>query len=104
MSRHLYALDDQLARLLQSESFQGKFDVTSFVESLSERQLEIQRQNPEEPFQPKPLVRDFDTALQQLKDLKAKINEDIGKNAKEVRAAEVAHNTRIRLLNHKFEV
>lgn len=104
MARKIYALDDQLANLLQRENFQGKFDVTTFVESLSERQLNIQKQHPDEAFEPKPLIRDFEAALEKLNALKAEISDDIERNAREAQAVEAAHNKRIRQLNSRFEV
>lgn len=104
MPRDLYALDDQLTGLLRTENFRGKFDVTAFVESLSARQLDIQRQHPEDAFDPKPLIRDFETALQKLNILRAQVNEDIDRHAKDAQLAEMAHENKIRLLNKKFEV
>lgn len=104
MPQDLYALDDQLAGLLQTESFQGKFDVTAFVESLSARQLDIQQKHPEDAFEPKPLVRDFETALQRLNVLKTQVNEDIDRHAKDAQLAEMTHENKIRQLNQKFEV
>ncbi|CCG81678.1 Putative uncharacterized protein [Taphrina deformans PYCC 5710] len=103
MSRTLYALDEELANFLRRENFHGKFDVTNFVESLSERELTVQRKNQDQPFEPKPLIRDFEAALSKLNSLRTQIQEDIERNASEVQAAERAHNARIRQLNQKFE-
>lgn len=104
MPSELYGLDEHLTGLLRSENFQGKFDVTAFVESLSERQVAIQKEHPEDAFEPKPLIRDFETALQKLSSLKSQINQDIDRHAKEARVAELAHDSKIRQLNQKFEV
>lgn len=104
MPAEIYGLDDGLSALLSIENFQGKFDVTSFIENLSARQLSITKSHADEPFEPKPLIRDFETALQKLNALKAQVSADIERNAAEVAQAEVAHNTRIRQLNAKFEV
>lgn len=104
MSRDIYSLDDSIANLIKSENFQGKFDVAAFVESLSEKQLARQRERPGDAFEPKPLIRDFETALQKLNALKAQIGNDITRNTREVENAEKAHNIRIRQLNQKFEV
>lgn len=100
----IYALDDHLANLLKVQNFQGKFDVAGFIESLSERQIKIQKSRPEESFSPKPLIRDFETALEQLYSMKTRITDTLEQSSTEVRSAELAHNKKVRLLNQKFEV
>lgn len=103
MPSTIFDLDPELGRLLSIESFQGKFDVRAFVEALGARQVGLQKRNPGEGFDPKPLIRDFETAYAKLQKLKHDIDADIEKDAREVEHTEAQHAKRVRQLSQKFE-
>ena len=103
MPSNIFDLDPDLARLLSVESFQGKFDVRAFVEQLGARQVGLQKRNPGEGFDPKPLIRDFETAYAKLQKLRQDLDADVEKEAREVEVSEAQHAKRVRQLSQKFE-
>ncbi|BFZ53656.1 Exocyst complex component 5 [Savitreella phatthalungensis] len=103
MTSKLYDLDPELEKLLAIDSFEGKFDVRHFVEQLGARQVGLQKRHPGDGFDPKPLIRDFETALTKLQRLQKDVDASIEREDHDTRAAEAQHAKRVRMLSQKFD-
>ncbi|ORY81928.1 exocyst complex component Sec10-like protein [Protomyces lactucae-debilis] len=95
-------VDSQLAELIEPAAFQGKFDIRAFIEQLSGRQVRLQRADPGDAFEPKPLIRDFEQALAQLTELKEQLDAEHSKSQQAIKQAEVQHARRVKQLDARF--
>ncbi|EKJ79393.1 hypothetical protein HYE67_009242 [Fusarium culmorum] len=88
------------------EDFSNKdFIVRDFVDSLAESAVPSNRRsgNAQAPFDPKPLIRTFENALDQLGSLGAELQEKESELMSHVRRAEVAHDSTLETLGEKLD-
>ncbi len=55
-------------------------------------------------FEPKPLIRTFDAALQHLKSVKEQITGDIDKSSHNIKSLEISHTKKVKELKNSFQV
>ncbi|KAF4975312.1 hypothetical protein FZEAL_7877 [Fusarium zealandicum] len=81
------------------------FIVRDFVDSLAESAVPTNRRsgNVQTPFDPKPLIRTFENALDQLGSLGAELQEKESELLSHVRRAETAHDSTLETLGEKLD-
>ncbi|KAH9977834.1 exocyst complex component Sec10-like protein [Lactifluus volemus] len=87
---------------LRLETFQGKFDVKDFVGTFSEK-LIAQSKKDSGPFDPKPFVRTFETAVDRLIALRKDVQAKTEQMEKVVRTAEREYSKKMSDLDRGFE-
>ncbi|KAM5356213.1 hypothetical protein ACJ41O_002859 [Fusarium nematophilum] len=88
------------------DDFSSKdFIVRDFVDSLAESAVPVNRRsgNTQSPFDPKPLIRTFENALDQLGSLGAELQEKESELLSHVRRAESAHDGTLETLGQKLD-
>ncbi|EGU89236.1 hypothetical protein FOXB_00189 [Fusarium oxysporum f. sp. conglutinans Fo5176] len=88
------------------DDFSNKdFIVRDFVDSLAESAVPSNRRSgsAQTPFDPKPLIRTFENALDQLGSLGAELQEKESELMSHVRRAEVAHDSTLETLGQKLD-
>ncbi|KAF4466627.1 exocyst complex component sec10 [Fusarium albosuccineum] len=89
------------------DDFSSKdFIVRDFVDSLAESSVPPNRRsggNTQTPFDPKPLIRTFENALDQLGSLGAELQEKESELLSHVRRAEIAHDATLDTLGRKLD-
>ncbi|RSL61816.1 hypothetical protein CEP53_004968 [Fusarium sp. AF-6] len=89
------------------DDFSSKeFIVRDFVDSLAESAVPTNRRsggNTQAPFDPKPLIRTFENALDQLGSLGAELQDKESELMSQVRRAEVSHDSTLDTLGRKLD-
>ncbi|KAF9006545.1 exocyst complex protein [Cyathus striatus] len=91
-----------ISELLQLSSFQGKFDITEFVGSVSEK-LITQSKTDNGPFDPKPFIRRFETVVDKLITVRKEIQTKTEQMEKNVRVTEREYSKKMVDLGKQFE-
>ncbi|KAJ2931598.1 hypothetical protein H1R20_g5516, partial [Candolleomyces eurysporus] len=94
--------DPDIAEHLQLSAFKGKFDVTEFVGSVSERLIAKSKADPG-PFDPKPFIRTFETAVDKLIAIRKDVQTKTEQMEKSVRVAEREYSKKMAALSKEFE-
>ncbi|KAH6915055.1 exocyst complex component protein [Coprinopsis sp. MPI-PUGE-AT-0042] len=94
--------DVNIAEKLDISTFKGKFDVTEFVGSVSER-LIAQSKASSGPFDPKPFIRTFDAAVDRLMAIRKDVDRKTEQMEKSVRVAEREYSKKMADLSRGFE-
>ncbi|KAJ2916426.1 hypothetical protein MD484_g4006, partial [Candolleomyces efflorescens] len=94
--------DPDIAEHLQLSAFKGKFDVTEFVGSVSERLIAKSKAEPG-PFDPKPFIRTFETAVDKLIAIRKEVQTKTEQMEKSVRVAEREYSKKMAALSREFE-
>jgi len=102
MSRSQHLLDSSVEEHLQLSEFKGKFDVTDFVGSVSEK-LIAQSKIDNGPFDPQPFIRTFEAAVDKLIAVRKDVQIKTEQMEKSVRVAEREYSKRMAELNRGFE-
>ncbi|KAI0030530.1 exocyst complex component Sec10 [Vararia minispora EC-137] len=96
------SLDGATQEVLKRESFEGKFDVKDFVGSFSEK-LIAQSKHDSGPFDPKPFIQSFESAVGRLIALRNDAQTKTEQMEKGVRVAEREYSKKMAELNRGFE-
>ncbi|KAF6762173.1 exocyst complex component protein [Ephemerocybe angulata] len=94
--------DADIAEHLQLSSFKGKFDVTEFVGSVSERLIAKSKADPG-PFDPKPFIRTFEAAVDKLIAIRKDVQSKTEQMERSVRVAERDYSKRMTALSKEFD-
>lgn len=94
--------DADIAEHLQLSSFKGKFDVTEFVGSVSERLIAKSKADPG-PFDPKPFIRTFEAAVDKLIAIRKDVQSKTEQMERSVRVAERDYSKRMAALSKEFD-
>lgn len=95
-------LDPALNHLLSLPTFEGKFDVTDFIGSLSEKLITQSNADPG-PFDPKPFIENFEAAVDRLIAVRKDVQAKTEQMEKVVRVAEREYSKKMVDLNRGFE-
>ncbi|OCH92156.1 exocyst complex component Sec10 [Obba rivulosa] len=96
------ALDPSVQAHLGLDTFEEKFDVKDFVASISEK-LIAQSKADSGPFDPKPFIRTFEAAVDQLIAVRKDVQSKTEQMEKVVRTAEREYSKKMAELNRGFE-
>ena len=96
------SFDSSLEELLTITTFEGKFDVKDFISSVSEK-LITQSKAEAGPFDPKPFIRAFESAVDRLIDIWKDLQKWTDVLEKSVKPAERAYSKKMTGLNGGFE-
>lgn len=89
----IYALDDSTRQLLQEENFLGRFSPKDLVEQLSHNgDAPPANESTLESLDPKPYIRTFEAALNELKRLREQVSSRENDVSGDVDQAELAHS------------
>ncbi|CAO1615975.1 unnamed protein product [Sympodiomycopsis kandeliae] len=89
---------DELCRM---ETFQDTFDSRQFLAGLSERLIARSKADPG-PFNARPFIRTFETAVGRLQDLKKQLQDEQATMASSVQVAQSAYSSKLRELSSHF--
>ncbi|KAF8631594.1 hypothetical protein AX15_002342 [Amanita polypyramis BW_CC] len=95
------ALED-IEQHLQLSSFKGKFDVPSFIGSISEKLIARSKAD-NGPFDPKPFLAIFETAVDRLIAARREVQTKTDQLEKSVRVSEREYSKKMADLNRSFE-
>jgi hypothetical protein len=95
-------IDPALSPLLALSAFEGKFDVTDFIGSCSEK-LIAQSNADTGPFDPKPFIQTFEAAVDKLIAVRKDVQAKTEQMEKVVRVAEREYSKKMSELNRGFE-
>ncbi|KAJ3533558.1 hypothetical protein NMY22_g7283 [Coprinellus aureogranulatus] len=101
-SRQPAADDADIAEHLQLSAFKGKFEVTDFVGSVSERLIAKSKADPG-PFDPKPFIRTFEAAVDKLIAIRKDVQTKTEQMEKSVRVAEREYSKKMAALSKEFD-
>ncbi|KAG6916713.1 hypothetical protein DXG01_005662 [Tephrocybe rancida] len=96
------SLDPSVQDHLLLKNFTGKFDVTDFVGSISEK-LITQSQTDNGPFDPKPFIQTFEAAVDKLIAVRKDVQAKTEQMEKSVRVSEREYSKKMADLNRGFE-
>ncbi|KAL1741051.1 hypothetical protein HDZ31DRAFT_67305 [Schizophyllum fasciatum] len=94
--------DQSLDEQLDVSKFTGKFDVTEFVGSVSEKLIAQSKEN-SGPFDPKPFIRSFEATVDQLISIRKDVQAKTEQMEKSVRVSEREYSKKMDGLNRGFE-
>ncbi|TEB30100.1 exocyst complex protein [Coprinellus micaceus] len=94
--------DADIAEHLQLSAFKGKFEVTDFVGSVSERLIAKSKADPG-PFDPKPFIRTFEAAVDKLIAIRKDVQTKTEQMEKSVRVAEREYSKKMAALSREFD-
>lgn len=83
------------------DTFQDTFDSRDFLAGLSDRLIARSKADPG-PFNARPFIRTFETAVTRLQDLKKQLEEEQATMASSVQVAQAAYSTKLRELSSHF--
>ncbi|KAG6812997.1 hypothetical protein H0H92_014928 [Tricholoma furcatifolium] len=95
-------LDPSVEDHLRLSEFTGKFDVTDFVGSVSEK-LITQSRTDNGPFDPKPFIQTFEAAVDRLIAVRKEVQAKTEQLEKSVRVSEREYSKKMNDLNRGFE-
>ncbi|TFK71784.1 exocyst complex component Sec10 [Pluteus cervinus] len=95
-------LDSSIAQHLTLAKFQGKFEVTDFVGSVSEK-LIAQSKADHGPFDPKPFIQTFEAAVDRLIAVRREVQAKTEQMEKSVRVSEREYSKKMVELGQGFE-
>ncbi|TFK43692.1 exocyst complex protein [Crucibulum laeve] len=95
--------DSDIAEHLELSAFKGKFDITDFVGSISEK-LIVQSKSDNGPFDPKPFIRTFEAAVDKLIEVRKDVQTRTEQMEKSVRVSEREYSKKMTDLKRQFEV
>ncbi|KAG6833946.1 hypothetical protein H0H87_007957 [Tephrocybe sp. NHM501043] len=95
-------LDPSVEEHLQLSQFTGKFDVTDFVGTVSEK-LITQSKTDNGPFDPKPFIQTFEAAIDTLIAVRKDVQTKTEQMEKSVRVSEREYSKKMTDLNRGFE-
>ena len=95
--------DPAIDRALQLSTFENNYSTEDFISTLSDKLITESKANAG-PFDPKPFLRTFSPALDQLLQLRGQVAERTKKMETDVRRAEREYGRRLRELDGGFEV
>ncbi|KAG6854906.1 hypothetical protein C0991_012096 [Blastosporella zonata] len=98
----LAPLDPSVENHLRLSEFTGKFDVTDFVGSISEK-LITQSKTDNGPFDPKPFIQTFEAAVDKLIAVRKDVEAKTEQMEKSVRVSEREYSKKMADLNRGFE-
>ncbi|KZS97887.1 exocyst complex component Sec10 [Sistotremastrum niveocremeum HHB9708] len=98
----LFDLDDSIKEHLEPSSFNEKFAVKDFVNSLSEQLIANSEREPG-PFDPKPFIRTFEGAVDRLLALRKDVQQRTEQLDQAVRVAEREYSKKMRDLDGGFD-
>ncbi|KAF8574198.1 exocyst complex protein [Ramaria rubella] len=102
MSADLFALDPSVEEVLNLPTFEDKFDVKEFVSSISEKLISQSKAEPG-PFDPRPFIRTFESAVDRLIDVRRNLQRQTDALEKSVKPAERDYSKKMSELNVGFE-
>ncbi|KAI4523719.1 exocyst complex component Sec10 [Schizophyllum commune Loenen D] len=95
-------MDQSMEEQLDISKFTGKFDVTEFVGAVSEKLIAQSKEN-SGPFDPKPFIRSFEAAVDQLISIRKDVQAKTEQMEKSVRVSEREYSKKMDGLNRGFE-
>ncbi|KDQ08839.1 hypothetical protein BOTBODRAFT_37533 [Botryobasidium botryosum FD-172 SS1] len=101
-SNSLFQLDPTVQELLTLDSFESKFNIKDFVGSISEKLIVQSKEDPG-PFDPKPFIRTFESAVDELLALRKDLQQKSEVLEQSVKAAEKDYSKKLVDLNAGFE-
>ncbi|KAF8812277.1 exocyst complex component Sec10 [Phlegmacium glaucopus] len=101
-NQNLQVQDSDIQEYLQLSAFKGKFDVTEFVGSVSEKLIADSKAD-NGPFDPKPFIRSFEEAVDRLISVRKEIQAKTEQMEKSVRVSEREYSKKMNELTKGFE-
>ncbi|KAH7343989.1 exocyst complex component Sec10 [Rhizoctonia solani] len=101
-STGIYAMDPSVENLLGTRTFEDQFDIKEFISSISENLISQSNQEPG-PFDPRPFIRNFESAVDKLLVIRKDIQKKTEMLEKSVKSAEEEYNQKMVDLNSGFE-
>ncbi|QRV72577.1 exocyst complex component Sec10 [Ceratobasidium sp. AG-Ba] len=98
----IYAMDPTIQSLLGTRTFEEQFDIKEFVSSVSEN-LIAQSNQESGPFDPRPFIRNFEAAVDQLLAIRKDIQKKTEMLEQSVKKAEKEYSEKMVDLNSGFE-
>ncbi|RUS21835.1 exocyst complex component Sec10-like protein [Endogone sp. FLAS-F59071] len=99
----LYDLDPEVRDLLNVDRFKGKFTSKDFVEALSKNLIEQARQQQTKAFDPKPFTRTFQNVIDELVEIRNRVQERCEDLEDATQLAEAVHKKKVQDLAGTFE-
>ncbi|ORX98920.1 exocyst complex component Sec10 [Basidiobolus meristosporus CBS 931.73] len=94
ISNRLHDLDSSVTNHLKMETFQGKFVPKDFVENISVNLVAMARNHPQD-FDPKPFIRTFEFAVNELVRLKARVENTVDELERNTEDAQQVYKKRL---------
>ncbi|KAG8920301.1 Exocyst complex component 5 [Tulasnella sp. 417] len=102
-NKDLYPVDPTVQDLLKLSTFSSdKFDIKDFIASMSEKLIAQSKAEPG-PFDPKPFIRTFESAVDVLIDLRKDVQKKTEREEQSCKTAEKEYSKKLSELNKGFE-
>ncbi|KAG8956725.1 Exocyst complex component 5 [Tulasnella sp. 424] len=102
-TKELYPVDPAVQDLLKLSTFSSdKFDIKDFIASMSEKLIAQSKAEPG-PFDPKPFIRTFESAVDVLIDLRKDVQKKTEREEQSCKTAEKEYSKKLSELNKGFE-
>ncbi|KAG8901835.1 Exocyst complex component 5 [Tulasnella sp. 408] len=102
-NKDLYPVDPAIQDLLKISTFSSdKFDIKDFIASMSEKLIAQSKAEPG-PFDPKPFIRTFESAVDVLIDLRKDVQKKTEREEQSCKTAEKEYSKKLSELNKGFE-
>ncbi|PWN48937.1 exocyst complex component Sec10 [Violaceomyces palustris] len=93
--------DPSLNELCRLETFQNHFNTNDFVAQLSEKLIQRSKADPG-PFNPRPFIRTFESALENLIQIRSQVTAQVSQLSSAVHVAESAYTKKLDELSKNF--
>ncbi|KAF8514881.1 exocyst complex component Sec10 [Hysterangium stoloniferum] len=98
----MFPLDPSVEEVLTLSTFEDKFDVKDFVSSISEKLISQSKATPG-PFDPKPFIRTFESAVDKLLDIRKNLQRQTDLLERSVKPAERDYSKKMTELGGGFD-